>query len=222
MSQILPFYLVCDESGSMRGEPIRTINASLPDIHIEIGSNPVVADKTRFCIIGFSGSARIVLPLSDLSVLTSIPALGYHTGGTNYGSAFDVLRDTIADDVQRLKANRDQVYRPAVFFLSDGRPTDKHWQTSYRRVADSGWPLHPNILAFGFGKVDPATLQQVATVKAFIAETGMGPAAALREFAKSLIQSIVNSGSRPAVGGSLVLAVPENIPGFTALEADQI
>jgi uncharacterized protein YegL len=181
-----------------------------------------VADKTRFCIIGFSGTARMVLPLSDLSAVASMPTLGYHTGGTSYGSAFTVLYDTIADDVQRLKANGDQVYRPAVFFLSDGRPTDKGWQTSYQRVADSGWPLRPNILAFGFGKIDPATLQQVATVRAFIAQTGMGPAVALQEFARSLIQSIVNSGSRPAAGGGLVLAVPENVPGFTALPADQI
>jgi hypothetical protein len=37
---------------STTGEPIRPINASLPDIHAEIASNPVVADKTRLCIIG--------------------------------------------------------------------------------------------------------------------------------------------------------------------------
>src|SRR5690349_1385453 len=121
MSQILPFYLVCDESGSMRGKPLRAINESLPDIHVEIGSNPVVADKTRFCVIGFSGTARTVLPMSDLSAISSVPALGYRTGGTSYGAAFKLLYDTIADDVQRLKANGDQVYRPAVFFLSDGR-----------------------------------------------------------------------------------------------------
>jgi len=222
MSQILPFYLVCDESGSMRGKPLQAINASLPDIHVEIGSNPVVADKTRFCIIGFSGTARMVLPLSDLSAIPSMPTLGYRTGGTGYGAAFTMLYDTIADDVRQLKANGDQVYRPAVFFLSDGRPTDKNWQSSYQRVADSGWPLRPNILAFGFGSVDPATLQRVATVKAFIAEKGMGPAAALREFARSLIQSIVNSGSRSTADGGLILAVPENVPGFTMLPADQI
>jgi uncharacterized protein YegL len=222
MSQILPFYLVCDESGSMKGKPLRAINDSLPDIHAEIGSNPMVADKTRFCIIGFSGTARMVLPLSDLSAVTAMPTLGYRTGGTSYGAAFKVLYDAITDDVQRLKDNGDQVYRPAVFFLSDGRPTDKNWQTAYQRVSDSSWPLRPNILAFGFGGVDKATLQRVATVRAYIAEQGMGPAAALKEFASSLIQSIVNSSSRPAGDGSLVLAVPDNVPGFTTLPADQV
>ncbi len=218
--QVLPFYLVCDESGSMDGPPLQAINESLPKIHNEIGSHPAVADKTKFCLIGFSDSAQVLLPLSDLSAVASIPALQV-VGGTSYSSAFDLLYDTIADDVQRLKANGDQVFRPAVFFLSDGQPGD-NWEASYKRVTDPGWSLHPNVLAFGFGQIDAATLQRVATVKAFIADGSMGPDEALREFAQSLIQSIVNSGSRPAAGGGLTLAVPDDVAGFTALPADEI
>jgi len=218
--QILPFYLVCDESGSMDGPPVQAINDSLPKLHAEIGSNPVVADKTKFCLIGFNHSAQVLLPLSDLSAVGSIPGL-QASGGTDYTSAFDLLYDTISSDVQQLKANGDQVYRPAVFFLSDGQPGD-NWSASYQRLTDPNWPLHPNIMAFGFGGVDAATLQQVATVRAFIADGSMGPDAALREFAKSLTNSIVNSGSRPTENGALTLSVPDNVPGFTALPADPV
>ena len=56
----------------------------------------------------------------------------------------------------------------------------------------------------------------------FPSDDSMGPDEALREFAQSLIQSIVNSGSRPAAGGGLTLAVPDDVPGFTALPADEI
>ena len=218
--QVLPFYLVCDESGSMSGAPLQAINDSLPKIHSEIGSNPVVADKTKFCLIGFSDTAQVLLPLSDLSTISSIPALQV-AGGTNYSAAFDLLYDTIAEDVTKLKANGDQVYRPAVFFLSDGQPGDS-WASAYKRVTDPAWSMHPNVLAFGFGQIDAATLQQVATVRAFIADGSMGPDQALREFAQSLIQSIVNSGSRAAAGGSLTLSVPDDVPGFTSLPADEI
>jgi uncharacterized protein YegL len=218
--QVLPFYLLCDESSSMSGPPVQAINDSLPRLHTEIGSNPVVADKTKFCLIGFNHQAQVLLPLSDLSTVTSIPGLTAD-GGTDYSSAFDLLYSTIASDVAQLKAKGDQVYRPAVFFLSDGQPNDD-WSGAYHRLTDPGWPLHPNILAFGFGSVDPATLQQVATVRAYITNGSMGPDAALREFAMSLIQSIVNSGSKPASGGALTLSVPDNVPGFTALPADQI
>lgn len=217
--QVLPFYLVCDESSSMTGDPINEINDSLPKIHAEIGSNPVVADKTRFCLIGFSTSAQVLLPLADLSVISSMPS--FQAGGsTSYGAAFDLLYDTITNDVAKLKADGNQVYRPAVFFLSDGQPTDT-WANAYQRVTDPSWPLHPNILAFGFGSVDRQTLQQVATVKAFITDGTMGPEHALREFAQSLIRSIVNSGTQ-SQGGRMTLAVPDNVPGFTTLEAEQV
>lgn len=218
--QVLPFYLVCDESSSMDGPPVEAINDSLPKLHTEIGSNPVVADKTKFCLIGFNHEAQVLLPLSDLSVITSIPGL-HASGGTDYSSAFDLLYSTITADVAQLKASGNQVYRPAVFFLSDGQPGDD-WTVAYQRLTDPGWSLHPNILAFGFGSADATTLQQVATIRAYIADGTMGPDAALREFASSLIQSIVNSGSKPTSSGALTLSVPDDVPGFTALPADQI
>lgn len=219
--QVLPFYLVCDESSSMSGEPIKAINDSLPKLHAEIGSTPVVADKTRFCLIGFSNDAQVLLPLADLSTVTSMPGLKA-SGGTSYVAAFDLLYDTITNDVSQLKNDGNQVYRPAVFFLSDGQPTDNDWSAAYQRITDQSWPLHPNILAFGFGGVDPQTLQQVATVKAFIADGSMGPDQALREFAQSLIHSIVNSGTNQSAGGALQLSAPENVPGFITLPADQV
>lgn len=179
-----------------------------------------MADKTRFCLIGFNNDAQVLLPLEDLSSVTSMPGLQAR-GGTSYSAAFDLLYDSITSDVAKLKADGNQVYRPAVFFLSDGQPTDD-WVASYKRVTDAGWPLHPNIMAFGFGSVDQATLQQVATVKAFIADGSMGPEQALREFAQSLIRSIVNSGTHQAADGGLQLSVPDNVPGFTTLFADPL
>jgi uncharacterized protein YegL len=220
--QILPFYLICDESSSMSGPPIQAINDSLPEIHQEIGSNPAVADKTRFCVIGFSTAAQVLLPLSDLSTITSVPALSA-SGGTSYTSAFDLLHQTISNDVAKLKSDGHQVYRPAVFFLSDGQPNDD-WSAAYGRVTDPGWTPHPNILAFGFGQADKQTIQQVATVKAFIADGTLGPAEALREFAQSLLNSIVNSaaGSAADPAGGATLSVPNQVAGFTTLAAEPI
>src|SRR5689334_12382236 len=110
--QVLPFYLVCDESSSMAGDPIDSINKALPEIHQEIGGNPVVADKTRFALISFNHEAQVLLPLSDLSDVTSVPGLTA-AGGTHYGRAFTLLRTTIEQDVARLKADGHQVLRPA-------------------------------------------------------------------------------------------------------------
>jgi uncharacterized protein YegL len=220
--QILPFYLLCDESGSMSGPPVEAINESLPKLHAEIGANPVVADKTRFCLIGFSDRAQILLPLSDLSTVTSIPALSAG-GGTDYTNAFAELRRAIDADVATLKAQGHQVYRPAVFFLSDGYPNDS-WQTAYQALTDPAWRPHPNILAFGFGQADESTIRQVATTMAFMADGSLGPAEALQEFARSLINSIVNSGTQSAAdpAGGAMLVMPEYVPGFTKIPAETI
>ncbi|MCD0447620.1 VWA domain-containing protein [Actinocorallia sp. API 0066] len=220
--QVLPFYLVCDESSSMSGGPVDAINDSLIKIHQEIGANPVVADKTRFCLISFSDHAQVLLPLSDMSNVTSMPALQAN-GGTSFAAAFDVLRDTIAQDVARLKSEGHQVLRPAVFFLTDGQPLDSSdWPASYQRLTDPSWGPRPNILAFAFGGYDLTTIQQIATIKAFVHDGSMGPAEALREFAQKLIQSIVRSGTSAAPGGGMSLALPDNVPGFTAVPADVI
>jgi uncharacterized protein YegL len=221
--QVLPFYLVCDESGSMSGPPIDAINNSLPELHMEVGSNPVVADKTRFCLIGFCDIAEVLLPLSDLSTVTSMPALRAN-GGTDYTAAFVKLRQTIESDVQSLKGQGHDVFRPAVFFLSDGQPNDDQWHGAYRSVIDPSWKAHPNILAFGFGQADVQTIQQIATHKAFIANGTLGPAQALREFAQSLIKSVVRSGAQSAAdpSGGATLVMPNDVPGFTSLPADVI
>lgn len=138
--QILPFYLVCDESWSMSGEPIEAINESLKELHQEIGSNPVVADKTRFCLISFNHQAQVLLPLTDLSDLEDeMPGMA-GDGGTSYGTVFTLIRDTIDKDVAALKAAGNQVLRPAVFFLTDGQPNDSsEWGTAHRRLTDPAW-----------------------------------------------------------------------------------
>ncbi|WP_119726593.1 vWA domain-containing protein [Thermomonospora amylolytica] len=222
--QVLPFYLVCDESYSMAGEPIDEINNSLPEIHHEIGGNPVVADKTRFCLITFNHEAYVQLPLSDLSEVTSMPAL-VPSGGTSYGTVFDLLRDTIDKDIAALKAVGHQVLRPAVFFLTDGQPNDTaDWPTAYKRIIDPNWGPRPNILAFGFGQVDATTIQQVATVRGFIMDPSQKfrVSHALHEFAQSLIQSIVSSGTSADPHGGMSLVMPEKVPGFTTIPADPV
>ena len=221
--QLLPFYLVCDESASMAGVPIDAINGSLPDLHAEIGSNPSVADKTRFCMIGFSDDADVLLPLADLSDVTAMPKLSAN-GGTNYKAAFEVLRRTIDSDVASLKGAGNVVYRPAVFFLSDGYPNDNHWQPAFQALTDPNWKYRPNVLAFGFGDADENIIRQVATTRAFMANGNTDLADALREFAQSLIRSIVNSvtpsASNPSGGANL--SMPDEVPGFTNISAPEI
>lgn len=215
--QILPLYVVCDQSYSM-ADHLDALNDGLRQLHAAVGTDPVVAEKTRFCLIGFSGIAEVLQPLCRASDVIRITGLTIQAA-TSFGAAFRVLRDTIESDVDTLKARGDQVYRPAVFFLSDGHPTDQPtWEAEYERLVDPDWPARPNIIAFGIGDADAATIDRIGTFQAFMSQGGVSPAAALHSFARALTTSVVRSPDDDEV----MLRVPVRIDGFTTLRIDQL
>lgn len=212
-ARVLPFYFVCDESVSMRGEPLDAINAGLEALRAEMTRAPQAAARTRLGIIGFSGDAEIRLPLSDLSSLDVLPKLRAR-GGTRYGPAFELLRKTIERDIFLIKANGGTVYRPMVFFLSDGKANDEGWSAAYRQLASPAFESRPNFIAFGLGECNLKTIRHIATFGAFQADGSMSVASALQQVASSLATSIMESREQ--------LVIPQHVPGFTALPLDEI
>ncbi|WP_030263596.1 vWA domain-containing protein [Streptomyces sp. NRRL B-24484] len=217
--QILPFYLVCDESGSMAGS-IDVLNEALVALHHEISTNPTISDKTRFALIGFSDDASELQQLVDLGDVSDLPKLA--AGGfTSFGSAFRTLRSAIERDVPALKAEGHDVYRPVVFFLSDGVPTDGDWETAHEALLASAY--RPHVIAFGIGTADRGVIGHVATFKAFMQQDdSVKPAEALKEFAGSLTRSIVRSASGARAGEAMSLQVDDHVPGFTSVSLDKL
>ena len=221
---VFPFYLCLDVSASMAGSPIESINRQMPMLRSSVGEDPAVAEVIRLGVITFSDVARTVLPLSDLSLVEAVPEVRAE-GRTSYAAAFEHLRQTIESDYHAGRAGGDRWYRPAVVFISDGRPTDEEarWRAAHAQLVDPGWRRRPNILAFGFGQADPAILAAVAEDKpdrAFIAEEGQEPATVVPELMKGLISSIVSS-SASVYSGEAQLNPPE-VPGMTPIAVDQL
>jgi uncharacterized protein YegL len=217
---VLPFYVVCDVSFSMM-DHIDAVNDSLHELHRAVGSDPVVAERTRFCVIGFSESPEILLPLCKPSEITEISRFTARAA-TNFGAAFTFLRETITRDVRLLNAGFHRVHRPAMFFLSDGQPTDPAtWPAAFAELTDPAWTARPNVIAFGLGDADPATIGRVGTFRAFMGQDGVSPGAALRGLARALITSIVGVADPSSGEGGVTLRIPEQISGFTALPVDE-
>lgn len=193
--RVLPFYVVADVSGSMAGAPLDAINNSLPDLHDAIRTDLVVADKVRFGMIDFADDGQVQLPLSDLSEVSGMPTLSTR-GGTSYAAAFWTTRQVITADVDAMRQQGMKVFRPAIFFFSDGEPTDDKavWTKALSELQSTDFAYHPNIISFGFGEADSQVLGAVATLKCFMASQSVSPAQALKEFVKALVKSIVKSG----------------------------
>ncbi len=221
---VFPFYLCLDVSQSMSGEPVRQVNAELPQLRSTIGQDPAVAEVVRFAVVTFSDVARTVLPLADLALVESMPEVQVE-GRTSYAAAFEHMRRVIEDDYQAGRAAGERWYRPAVMFVSDGRPTDpeEQWRAAHKRLVDPSWRRHPNILSFGFGEAVPEILAAVSENKpnrAWVATEGAAPSAVVAELMAGLVQSIVSS-SASAYSGSPQL-VPPRLPNMQPIAVDEL
>ncbi len=192
-SDIVPIYLVCNETASMAGSPIQAVNDMVPRLYVQVASSPVAESRARLGTIGFADDAEVILPLSDLRFMRSVPAFQARGNGRSFGAAFKLLREAIEHDVGRLETLRRSTVRPIVLFLVDGEPTDGDWRSAYARIVDPTWRARPNIIVFGFGKVSPSTCREIATSPEFalIRDAAKGPAEMLREYMGLLDQVLM-------------------------------
>jgi uncharacterized protein YegL len=216
---VLPFYILVDVSYSMTqgatsvdGVPTKTPLKAGEDIiktvKISLDKAPILSDKVRFCLMDFSDDAQVVIPMCDISKVDpgDIPELAAR-GGTSYADAFRTLKRQVGIDVAQLKADGHKVHRPAVFFLTDGEPTDSddEWKSAFAELTDPSFKERPNVIPFGVSEAKKATLDQLVypqgTMRSFVAKQGEDPAKAITSMAQKLVASVLGSASSITSGG---------------------
>ena len=193
---LLPVYVLVDESGSMANW-IDDLNAGLQSLHQALLGEPMAAAKVRFSVLGFSDDVVTRLHLADLRRIERLPPV-VRRSATNYGAVFQALLTGIPRDVAALKADGYAIHRPAVFFLSDGEPSDgNQWRAIHSRLVDRTTnPAAPNIIACGIGEAEAETILAVATEPrfAFVSIAGANIGQAIAKFCTALTKSLVVSG----------------------------
>lgn len=162
---VMPFYLICDVSYSMSGD-MGALNDGVERLRRAIVTQPAVDDVAQICIMSFSDTAKVVMPLARMSE-HSVPKLSVE-GGTLYGAAFRQLAQAVTRDSAELKRQGYKVYRPCAFFLTDGEPNDGDWHRTftntltYDRQTGRGMKSHPIFVPFGFRDAPESVLRQLA------------------------------------------------------------
>ncbi|MET7423458.1 VWA domain-containing protein [Dactylosporangium sp. NPDC005555] len=222
-AKLLPFYLVIDVSWSMtQDHKLDAANRIVPALVDALARNPVLSDRVRFGLIDFADEARVRLPLCDLLAPgLQLPVLAAHGGGTSFAGAFTVLRREIEADVARLKADRYVVHRPAVWFISDGEPTDRGtiWRQAFEDLVSS--PAFPNLVPCGVDRADLGVMGSLIhpstgpkRMSLYMMEPDFSPAAAITGMQEILVSSMIQSGYGLANGGTGTI-----LPARTALPA---
>ncbi|MES2900313.1 MAG: VWA domain-containing protein [Pseudomonadota bacterium] len=120
----LPVYLLLDTSGSMHGEPIQSVNVGLRSMLASLRQNPYALESVHLSITTFDSHVTEILPLTSLAAVMLPEVVCPESGGTFLGLGLDTICDRVAADVVRSSDDQKGDWRPLLFVMTDGKPSD--------------------------------------------------------------------------------------------------
>ncbi len=122
----LPVYLLLDTSGSMSGEPIESVKNGVQIMISSLRQNPQAIESAFLSIITFDSAASQIVPLTDLASFQMADIRA--SGVTALGEALKLVSQKIDTEVARTTTEQKGDWKPLVFIMTDGAPTDD-WQS---------------------------------------------------------------------------------------------
>jgi uncharacterized protein YegL len=145
-----PVVLLLDVSGSMHENgKIDRLNEGLVAFRDEVKSDPIASLRVEISVITFGGSVNVVHEFSTADSL-NVPRLEA-MGNTPLGEAFDAALAEIEHRKNDYRANGINYYRPWIWILTDGVPTDD-WQPAAARARKAELDKKATIFCVGIGQ----------------------------------------------------------------------
>jgi uncharacterized protein YegL len=152
--------LLLDTSGSMQGEPIAQLNAGLQQFRQALTDDDLAARRCEVAVVTFGGGVTVI---QDFAVASALPALAplQASGETPMGAAINRAIDMIASKKQQYRSEGRAQYRPWVFMVTDGQPTDDY-SGALARVHQGEHSKSFMFFAVGCFNADMSTLRAIA------------------------------------------------------------
>ncbi|MCH7311828.1 VWA domain-containing protein [Acinetobacter sp. ANC 4805] len=200
----LPVYILLDTSGSMRGEPIHSVNVGLQSMLSALRQDPYALESVYLSIITFDLEAKIYLPLTSLEQVQLAEIQAPSAGATFMGAALELLAECVNQQVQTSTTDEKGDWRPLLFIMTDGSPSDIY---AYQQVI-------PVIQQFNFASIVACAAGPKAkqgyllqlTDKVVVLDTM--DAASFSGFFKWVSASVVAGSSSAGISGSISLPPP--------------
>jgi uncharacterized protein YegL len=162
----LPVYLLLDTSGSMVGAPIEAVRLGVDQFRREVDSDPFAKESVYMGIITFGGEARFVTKglISFEDFFSGFQPGSLSAGGqTPLGQAFWLLVESLDKDVKSsVKGGEKGDWKPLVFILTDGEPTDE-WKGPRQVILDRQTKKVINVITVGCGpRMNLQNLKEIA------------------------------------------------------------
>jgi uncharacterized protein YegL len=204
-----PCVLVLDVSGSMSGRPISELNTGLKQLQKELAADPLASKRVEIAVVTF-GPVKVV---HDFVSAESFQASRLEVeGSTPMGEAIHEALELVRLRKQQYQANGVAYYRPWVFLITDGAPTDD-WRPAAKAVKDGEANKALAFFPVGVEGADMEVLRKLSARPPLKLKGLM-----FRELFQWLSNSLAGV-SRSQVGERLQLAAPDtSASGWARIE----
>ena len=200
----LPVYLVLDTSGSMSGEPIEAVKNGVQVLVSTLRQDPYALETAFLSVITFDVAARQLVPLTELSMF-QVPEI-QASGATALGEALSLLANKAATEVTKTTAEVKGDWKPLVFIMTDGEPTD-NWQ---KGLADFQKQKFGMVVACAAGSgANTNILQQITQT---VVKLDTADSATIKAFFKWVSASVSTGSQKIETSGKEVSGINELPP----------
>ncbi|GHV67695.1 tellurium resistance protein TerY [Bacteroidia bacterium] len=190
----LPVYLLLDTSGSMSGEPIEAVKNGVQVLVSTLRQDPYALETAYLSVITFESSAKQIVPLTELSMF-QMPEI-QASGATALGDALSLLANKIDSEVAKTTAEVKGDWKPLVFLMTDGGPTD-NWQTGLAEFKKHKIGL---VVACAAGQgADTNVLKQITEI---VVQLDTADSATIKAFFKWVSASVSTGSQKVEASGA--------------------
>jgi len=156
-----PVVLLLDASASMRGAAIDELNAGVAAFRQQILMDETASLRVELSVIAFGGDVRLV---RDFTTIDDLIAPRLEAGGdTPMGGALDLGLKTLEARKAVYRRAGIHYYRPWLFLITDGAPTDGPlWQEAAMRAQEADLYGRLSFFTVGVDGADMEILGEIA------------------------------------------------------------
>ncbi len=154
-----PVILLLDTSASMSGQPIQELNRGLAAFKEDVQKDSQASLSVEVAMITFGSIAKLIQDFVTIDQFT--PPILEVDGLTPMGAAIEYALDFLEKRKQTYKDNGILYYRPWVFLITDGTPTDS-WDSAAQRLREAEAQSRLSFFAVGVKDADMNILKQIS------------------------------------------------------------